>query len=61
VPRAMVDLAIPGRGYGFATLAAAQADGDLLALQAAGRRCVRLTLADPAGELTRMAGVLLRD
>jgi glucose-6-phosphate isomerase len=59
VPRAMADLEIPGRRYGFATLAAAQADGDLLALQAAGRRCVRLTLGDPAAELARMAGGLL--
>ncbi len=59
VPRAMADLVIPGRRYGFATLAAAQAEGDLLALHAAGHRCVRLTLADPAAELARMAGELL--
>jgi len=56
VPRVSVDLPIPGRRYGFATLAAAQADGDLLALQEKKRRCVRLTLADPADELGRMAG-----
>jgi glucose-6-phosphate isomerase/transaldolase/glucose-6-phosphate isomerase len=54
VPRAMADLPIPGRKYGFATLAAAQADGDLLALQEKGRRCARLTLAYPAGDLARM-------
>jgi glucose-6-phosphate isomerase/transaldolase/glucose-6-phosphate isomerase len=53
--RATADLPIPGRRYGFATLAAAQADGDLLALQAKERRCVRLTLADPADELARLA------
>jgi glucose-6-phosphate isomerase/transaldolase/glucose-6-phosphate isomerase len=61
VPRAMADLPIPGRRYGFATLAAAQADGDLLALQQAGRRCVRLAPADPAAELMRMAGGLLAE
>jgi glucose-6-phosphate isomerase/transaldolase/glucose-6-phosphate isomerase len=55
VPRAMADLPIPGRRYGLATLAAAQADGDLLALQKAGRRCVRLTLGDPPADLARMA------
>ena len=60
VSRAMADLRIPGRSYGFATLAAAQADGDLLALQRTGRRCVRLAPADPAAELARMAGQLLR-
>ncbi|HEV8631931.1 MAG TPA: glucose-6-phosphate isomerase [Thermoanaerobaculia bacterium] len=58
VSRAMADLDIPGRRYGFATLAAAQADGDLLALQQAGRRCVRLAPADPTAELARMAGEL---
>ena len=56
VPRASADLPIPGRRYGFATLAAAQADGDLLALKEAGRRCVRLASSDPAAELVRMAG-----
>ena len=59
VPRAMADLPIPGRRYGFATLAAAQAEGDLLALRGAGRRFVRITAGDPAAELARMAGQLL--
>ena len=58
LPRAMADLPIPGRRYGFATLAAAQAAGDLLALQAAGRRCVRLVLDDPAAELAALAAEL---
>lgn len=40
------DLEIPGEPFGFATLARAQADGDLLALQGRGRRCVRLELGD---------------
>jgi ribose 5-phosphate isomerase B len=38
------DLAIPGAGYGFATLKAAQALGDLQALRDAGRRVIRLHL-----------------
>ena len=58
VPRAMPDLPIPGRRYGFATLAAAQAAGDLLALQAAGRRCVRLTVEDAPAELAALAARL---
>lgn len=46
------DLPIPGEPFGFATLARAQADGDLLALQARGRRCVRVELgADVAFQL----------
>jgi len=59
VPREMADLSIPGRRYGFATLAAAQAEGDLLALRGAGRRFVRVTSADPAADVARMAGGLL--
>lgn len=40
---------IPGESFGFPTLARAQADGDLAALAAAGRRTVRLELgSDPA-------------
>lgn len=38
------DLAIPGAGYGFSTLKAAQALGDLEALRAAGRRVARVHL-----------------
>jgi glucose-6-phosphate isomerase len=58
VPGATADLAIPGRRYGFATLAAAQADGDLQALAGAGKRAARLVLDDAAGQLTRLAGSL---
>lgn len=36
------DMAIPGAGYGFSTLKAAQALGDLQALRDAGRRVVRV-------------------
>jgi transaldolase / glucose-6-phosphate isomerase len=39
------DLAIPGASYGFSTLKAAQALGDLRALQDDGRRVVRVHLA----------------
>src|SRR6266481_2033032 len=38
------DMAIPGSGYGFATLKAAQALGDLQILRDAGRRVVRVHL-----------------
>jgi hypothetical protein len=38
------DSAIPGAGYGFSTLKAAQALGDLQALSERGRRVVRLHL-----------------
>ena len=45
------DPAIPGAGYGFSTLKAAQALGDLQALSEARRRIVRLHLKgkQPAG------------
>lgn len=39
------ELAIPGESFGFATLARAQADGDLLALGASGRQVVRIEIA----------------
>jgi excinuclease UvrABC nuclease subunit len=38
------DLAIPGSGYGFSTLKAAQALGDLQSLRDAARRVIRLHL-----------------
>jgi hypothetical protein len=40
------DLAIPGRGYGFGTLIAAQADGDLASLEAHGLPVRRVHLGD---------------
>ncbi|HVS03046.1 MAG TPA: glucose-6-phosphate isomerase [Thermoanaerobaculia bacterium] len=58
LPARQEDLPLPGRGYGFATLAAAQAAGDLLALQGAGRRCLRLELQRPAAELRSLAARL---
>ncbi|HSM49766.1 MAG TPA: glucose-6-phosphate isomerase [Thermoanaerobaculia bacterium] len=51
------DLPIPGEEFGFATLARAQADGDLLALRASGRQVVRIEIAgDPAEALAGLAG-----
>jgi hypothetical protein len=38
------DLAIPGAGYGFSTLKAAQALGDLQSLRDGARRVIRLHL-----------------
>jgi len=50
------DLPIPGEPFGFATLARAQADGDLLALRASGRRVVQLELGgDPEAALAALA------
>jgi hypothetical protein len=40
------DLAVPGQDFSFAQLFRAQADGDLAALTAAGRRCGRVDLAE---------------
>lgn len=48
-----VDVPVPGAGYGFATLLAAQADGDLLALHERGRRAGRVAL----DELVAQGGV----
>ena len=40
------DVPIPGRDWGFATLEAAQAEGDLEVLRARGRRAARVQLDD---------------
>lgn len=48
------DLPIPGWPESFGTLIAAQAAGDLAALQRRGRRVLRLHLADPAAGLARL-------
>jgi len=53
------DVAIPGAGYGFGDLLAAQADGDLAALRARGRPAVRVDLGpDPAKAVDRLAEAL---
>jgi transaldolase/glucose-6-phosphate isomerase len=44
------DMAIPGAGYGFSTLKAAQALGDLQALRDAGRRVVRVHVGGKQAE-----------
>jgi hypothetical protein len=43
------DIAIPSAGYGFSTLKAAQALGDLQALSEAGRRVARVHLKGKQG------------
>lgn len=52
------DLPIPGWQETFGILIAAQAAGDLAALQRRGRRVVRLHLADPAAGLARLEAMM---
>ena len=52
------DLPIPGWPETFGTLIAAQAAGDLAALQARRRRVIRLHLADPAAGLARVEAMM---
>jgi glucose-6-phosphate isomerase len=52
------DLPIPGWQESFGTLIAAQAAGDLAALQRRGRRVLRLHLADPAAGLVRLEAMM---
>ena len=52
------DLPIPGWQESFGTLIAAQAAGDLAALQQRGRRVLRLHLADAAAGLTRLEAMM---
>jgi len=52
------DLAIPGWPESFGILVAAQAAGDLAALQGRGRRVLRLHLADPAAGLVRLEAMM---
>ena len=52
------DLPIPGWPESFGTLIAAQAMGDLSALQAAGRRVLRIHLGDPASGLERVDAMI---
>jgi transaldolase/glucose-6-phosphate isomerase len=49
VDRPARDLDVPGRGYSFGTLVAAQAAGDAEALEAKGRRVVRIGVDGPPG------------
>ena len=52
---------IPGQEYGFGTLKAAQALGDLQSLQAHGRRAIRVDLgSDIAGGLRALGAALDR-
>jgi transaldolase/glucose-6-phosphate isomerase len=52
------DLPIPGWQESFGTLLAAQAAGDLAALQRRGRRILRLHLADPGTGLARLEAMM---
>ncbi|MDP9467421.1 MAG: transaldolase [Chloroflexota bacterium] len=52
------DLPIPGWQESFGILIAAQAAGDLAALQHRGRRVLRLHLADPAVGVTRLEAMM---
>ena len=52
------DLPIPGWPESFGTLIAAQAAGDLAALQRRGRRVLRLHLADPEAGLARREAMM---
>jgi transaldolase/glucose-6-phosphate isomerase len=52
------DLPIPGWQESFGILIAAQAAGDLAALQRRGRRVLRLHLADPAAGLMRLEAMM---
>jgi glucose-6-phosphate isomerase len=52
------DLPIPGWPESFGTLIAAQAAGDLAALQKRGRRVLRLHLADPEAGLARLEAMM---
>jgi glucose-6-phosphate isomerase len=52
------DLPIPGWPESFGTLIAAQAAGDLAALQKRGRRVLRLHLADPEAGLGRLEAMM---
>lgn len=56
-PRSEVQ--VPGTGFGFSRLIAAQAEGDYLALRGAGRRVLRVTLgSDRSGGLEAIAETL---
>jgi transaldolase / glucose-6-phosphate isomerase len=52
------DLPIPGWPESFGTLIAAQAAGDLAALERRGRRVLRLHLADPAATMPRLEAMM---
>jgi len=49
------DIAVPGHGYSFAQVKAAQAKGDLAVLVERGRRVIRIHLDDAATGLPRLA------
>ncbi len=56
ITAAPAELAIPGRGYGFAAVEAAQAQGDLAVLAERGRRALRLDLGADIASGLRLLG-----
>jgi hypothetical protein len=54
------DLSIEGEPFGFATLAAAQAEGDFQALDSRGRRALRIHLEDVDRGLEKLANAIGR-
>jgi transaldolase/glucose-6-phosphate isomerase len=59
VDHAAWELPVPGAGYGFGQLIAAQADGDYGALAAQGRRVIRVCVGDDVpGGLANLAAAL---
>jgi transaldolase/glucose-6-phosphate isomerase len=56
----VADVAIPGEQYSFGTLELAQALGDFAALEAAGRRVMRLHLAEPTAAAVGRACELIQ-
>lgn len=53
-----VDVAVPGREYGFSVVKAAQARGDFTVLEERKRRALRVHLADVKGGLSRLAAAV---
>lgn len=53
-----VDVAVPGREYGFSVVKAAQARGDFTVLEERKRRALRVHLADVEGGLSRLAAAV---
>jgi transaldolase/glucose-6-phosphate isomerase len=53
-----VDVAVPGREYGFSVVKAAQARGDFTVLEERKRRALRVHLADVEGGLSRLTAAV---
>jgi transaldolase/glucose-6-phosphate isomerase len=53
-----VDVAVPGREYGFSVVKAAQARGDFTVLEERKRRALRVHLAQVEGGLSRLSAAV---